>query len=126
MNTQRICETIGKYGCYLLCILHHFNADDDVLDWYNTLLAEKLIDKDCYVKDPVAVARLVGGGKWDVTHAEAVYRPLASEWEVLRYERVADGTTYSHFVLPNWDPLGDSQTRLKGKLKSKRIFRRLP
>jgi hypothetical protein len=118
---QKIAKTIGENGCYYLCILKLFGKEMDALKLFEPFVQAKLMDRECYVLAPDKMATTLSKEKWTITKAPADYTPEPGELVVERYEH----GKYSHFVLPNWDPLGDSNTRLKGKLVSKRVFRRV-
>lgn len=123
--TQKIAEILGKDGCYLFCILRKFGKDDEAIKYYPILVQKGLIKSDCFVLDPAKIAELVSGQKWTVRHERADYVCKEGEWEIQRWERKTTGVTYSHFTLPDWDPLGTSVTRNLGTLVSKRVFRRM-
>lgn len=124
---QKFAEAIGENGCYFLCLLKHFGKEYDALRWYEKLagpLADKsVMGEDCYIKDPARLAGFLSGSRWSVRVEAPEYKVQPGEWEVLRYERKDTMKTWAHFCLPEWDPLGDSRTRLQGKLASKRIFK---
>lgn len=122
--TQKVALVLGEDGCYLFCILKRFGKDEEALRLYPVLVKERLIRSDCFVLDAARVAEKISGEKWEVVHAPASYVCGPDEWEVQRWEREAVGKVYSHFTLPDWDPLGSSMTRTLGRLVSKRVFKR--
>ena len=131
---QKIAEAIGASGCYFLSILHLESLIDggsvDPFDAYNIATARGYMREDCYILDPAAVLGFFNRDKWEVFHATPEYLPKPGELEILRFERVPPGMTYSHFVVGDgkgavaFDPYGVSRTVRDGALVSKRIFKR--
>jgi hypothetical protein len=77
-----------------------------------------------YVNDPANYLGLLTGELWTVTKEAPDYRPMLTDWVVERWERMRGQVTTSHFRLPDWDSLYDSQTVKFGKIASLRVFRR--
>ena len=117
---QKIAQAIGEFGCYYLCILKLFNRENEALSLYTYFTQAKIMKPDCFINFPDKMAKHLSGQTWTVTHEPADYVAKPGEKEVHRYE----WGKLSHFVLPDWDPLQDSNTRKNGRLVSKRIFRR--
>jgi len=78
-----------------------------------------------YVSDPASYLGLLTGELWSVTKEAPDYIPKLTDWVVERWERTRGQVTTSHFRLPDWDSLYDSQTVKYGKIASLRIFRRV-
>jgi hypothetical protein len=77
-----------------------------------------------YVKDPASYLGMLTGELWTVTKEYPDYKPMLTDWIVERWERTRGQVTTSHFRLPDWDSLLDSQTVKYGKIASLRVFRR--
>lgn len=131
MNVQTIAKRLGESGCYFISLLRLVKSENIAISLYRQALHDRLIDADCFVRDPAGVLRLAAGGRWSVRHEGADYQPLPEEMEILRFERQTTGTTYAHFVVGDgkggvsYDPLDLSQTVAQGRLVSKRIVKRL-
>ena len=124
---QKVFEIIGGFGCYFLCILklceERIGVDLDVEKAYQLAVRQGWMDTDCYMRYPEKLLSHYRGGKWKPARKESVgYVPKPGELCVQRYELAKTMETKSHFVLAEWDPYGDSETRLKGELVSWRIF----
>jgi len=77
-----------------------------------------------YVSDAEKFLSLLTGRRVTVIKTDnANYRPAPNEYVAERWERPTAKTVYSHFRLPDWDSLRDSQTVKYGKLASLRVFR---
>jgi len=77
-----------------------------------------------FVRAPDAFMALVSGKKASVRKEPDVnYRPRDGEYIVQCWERQVTGKTITHFRLPDWDPLLDSETVKRGALKSLRVFK---
>lgn len=120
---QSIAKLLGENGCYFFCILKRFGREYDALKLYEDFLKKGYLEKDCYLVRPDLIAEAVSGQKWTVRKESKDYVCKPGEWEVQRWERKTPGLIYNHFVLPDWDPLGTSMTRVSGVLESKRIFK---
>jgi len=77
-----------------------------------------------YVEEPASFLGLLTGELWSVTKEPADYKWGHDEFVVERWERTKGQVTISHFRLPSWDSLFNSQTVKFGKLASLRVFRR--
>lgn len=126
---QRIFEILGKYGCYLFCIARIIEKISETpVDMEKLYVAAKdkgYIQEDCFVKRPEMIVAMYLGGEWEVRHDVADYKPQWNEYIVERWELKLTGVTKSHFVLPDWDPYGESETRQKGTRVSTRVFKRI-
>ena len=119
---QRVAKNIGEGGCYFLCLCklaETLGVSIDVLLWYDVAVKEEFMDRECFLTSPDLLLSRMSGRKFSVRKESASYVCLPGEYEVLRYEipRVS-----GHFVLPGFDPYGDSHTLAVGQLASKRIF----
>ena len=126
---QRIFELLGKYGCYLFCIARLIEKIGEMsVDMEKMYLAAKdreFIEEDCFVREPGQIMGMYLGGTWEVRHEGPEYKPEWNEYIVERWELKKTGETKSHFVLPGWDPYGESETRKKGVRVSTRVFKRV-
>lgn len=132
---QSFMQSAGEYGCYALSIIKLAEMENgEHIDLIVAL--ESGIDKK-YIKfnyddynDPdnfyVLYAHkflsLLTNQVWIMRHERADYKPKQGEYIIQRWERATTGKTYSHFRLPEWDSLADSQTVKYGKLVSTRLF----
>lgn len=125
---QKVMEIIGREGCYFLCLVRIAEeitgSRIDAIAVYLFAVARKFMDQTCYLVDPCKILEHMTGQKWTVTKEDRTYKAQPGEKEVLRYERTEGRTTNAHFVLPDYDPYGDSATLRNGRMVSKRIFRR--
>ena len=125
---QALFKSIGEDGCYALCIIElgrRGRLDRDCVDIIEQAIQMKALRQDMFVLDPALLLSLAGGGQWTVRIESATYVPLSTEMSVEYWKYTAsDGTVYGHFILPDWDSLGESNTRKYGKCVSKRIFTR--
>ena len=60
---QDIYDSLGKYGCLLLCYLHEANIDVDITKYFETLVELDIIDNDCYVLDGDRLLKFFGSDK---------------------------------------------------------------
>ena len=143
---QHVAGIIGKWGCYFLSILRKaeevLGRDLDPMGEFSNSVTEGFLrSADSFVLDPARLLASFIGGTWTVLKAgvgaDSAGRPYdlplaykcdSREVEILRYEIAG---TEGHFVLGDgvggiaWDSFGKSITASKGKLVSKRIFRRI-
>ncbi len=82
-------------------------------------------NRNFYVDHPEHFLGRLAGGVWTVDKTGPEYIAKAGERIVDRWERDKAGATLSHFRLPHWDSIQQSLTVAKGKLVSKRVFRRV-
>lgn len=123
MEIQQILKSLGDGGCYFLCILKHFDQEEEAVRWYHKAVGLKYMKPDCYLDYPNQIAQMLSKKRWTVRHEGPTYEPGPKEWVIDRYERKTTMGTQAHFVLPDWDPLGNSLTRSQGALVSKRVFK---
>jgi hypothetical protein len=126
MAVQKMFFYIGKYGCYFLCVIYLAEklrgGPVDILDAYSLATARGWMDEKCYMLKPEKLLGHLTNRTFIVRHAKADYIHLPEELEVIRYELREPMETLAHFVTKEYDPYGDSKTRLKGFVASKRIF----
>lgn len=127
---QRVFKTLGDNGCYFFCIWQLANRIDkshyhDPFVLFSSSFDDGYIQADCFVNRPDKILEKAAGGIWEVRKEGPEYQPKENEYQVLRYERKTIQGILSHFVLQDWDPLGDSLTVKEGYIASKRIFKRI-
>lgn len=125
MEIQQILKALGDGGCYFLCILRHFGQEDEAVRWYKKAVGLRMMDLDCFIKRPEQIAGFLSKKRWSVRHEGPEYQAGPREWLIERYERKTPVGAFAHFVLPDWDPLGQSLTRTQGTLVSKRVFKEI-
>lgn len=116
IEIQKALKYIGDEGCYFLCLRKLANrADDTLLEDYYTCLEHDYMDKDCYIKDPVAILR-----SWGVKWTNV--RKSNSYGQIVVYKHNA----FLHFCALTedglFDPLGESNTVKNGHVDSYRLF----
>ena len=125
---QSLLKSIGECGCLILCMIkiaeRYTGKSIDYLVFIQHALANKWLRDDMYVENPTAVMHALTGARWEYEHTMI---PLEADniYCVERWERVTTKETYSHFKLPDWDSLEDSQTVKFGQIVSYRILRRI-
>lgn len=123
-DIQGAYEEIGKYGCYFLSLLKTAKKEEDALEYYFKYLESGWIDKECFVKNPVAILVDLHGGRFNVIRSnsyddKAVFKIAC--WYNPR-------TNYRHFVLMknskdvSFDSFGQSVTVKEGFIESWRLF----
>lgn len=125
---QVVFVNLGENSCYLSCLVdiaEEFNGDQRIDTVMVFLHGQKLgyVRDDCYLNLPEKVLFLMTGKAWVVRKEKSNYSALPNEYEVQRWEHATTSKTYSHFIRPKYDPLGDSNTVKYGHLVSKRIFK---
>jgi len=134
---QTFFQEAGEAACYALCIAKIAEKiTGKAIEPLEALLSgieHKLIyynwgspeDPDnFYVSDAEKFLTLLAGRRATVIKTDnANYRAGPNEYIVERWERPTAKTVYSHFRLPYWDSLRDSQTVKNGKLASLRVFK---
>jgi hypothetical protein len=77
-----------------------------------------------FVADPAALLSALTGKPVTVRKETNINRgPAPGEYIVQCWERQAVGKTITHFRLPDWDSLKDSQTVKYGRVASLRVFK---
>ena len=134
---QTFFKDAGEASCYALCIIKlaeritgkHIEPIDALLKgieprsiYYNYKAPDD--PNNFFVNDPAAFLRLLTGKRVTVRKSDDTnYMPGLNEYIVERWERPTPKMIYSHFKLPDWDSLRNSQTVKLGKRVSLRIFR---
>lgn len=131
---QKLCEIIGKDGCYFLSILKaaeiKTTKEINPIAAYNLAIKNRWMREDCFMWRPEALLSHLTGITWTCEKVEGVYRGNASEIIIQRYEVVEGRSTLAHFVLAScdgtilYDPYGKSNCVQNGRVVSSRVFRR--
>lgn len=121
----------GNNGCYCFCIIkiaeRILKNDIDPLAALRSGIDNGFIDvaerdyaniNNFYVRDPAKFLEYLSGWKCGVRKEGVDYKPKDDEIIVECWER----NRVTHFRLPDWDPLQNSQTVKYGKVKSLRVF----
>lgn len=132
MVSQRdnhLLPSITQYGCLLLCYLEivqnyttqRFNAWT-VNNLYTAFLHNEWITDRCRVVQPDKLLQSLGMqlSGW-IRHEPVEYSPRADEIEIQQWHNAR--TNHTHFVLIDYDPLGDSVTVREGRMTRKTIVR---
>lgn len=134
IGPQKVAENIGKSGCLYLCyiklayLLNVSPINDcyilsDAVTSYGYLLNKGIIDEDCYVNDPVLLAKHIMPDK--EFSVEKIYEiPNDAPDYIVTYNG-------KHFMIANkageivWDPLGEDHIKVAKMIpaKSYRILR---
>jgi hypothetical protein len=128
-NNATLLPAIQKEGCLFLCYLHiaskiagHIWTPEQVNYAYYALNVNKWMMPNCRIlaPDEILLSLSVPILRW-VRHERYDYQIKPNELEILKYQVKNPGHT--HYVLPDWDPLGESKTRLNGAMIEKIIIR---
>ena len=66
VGIQAKLEMIGKYGCYMFCLLKIAKQEHNYLYYYNRFLEKGWIDRECTVLNPVAIMNDLTGTRFNV------------------------------------------------------------
>lgn len=116
-------EMIGRYGCYMLCLIKASGKNvDDALTYYRLFKNMRWIDDECYVKDPSSILSYLTNEDYSVKKST-----IKENADVVIEYWYNKTTRLHHFVLRQkngelWDPLGKSNTVANGEIESYRIF----
>lgn len=125
MAIQRDFDMIGRYGCYLLCLLRVANKEDQVHQFYKLYNKLGYIDEECTILRPDLIIQDLLHKKVKVSKHPGAAR---SEWLSDKKKYIVVNRWYNpdtgkaHFALPNWDPYGDSVTIKNGMIESVRLY----
>ncbi|DBA35011.1 TPA_asm: hypothetical protein vir526_00046 [Caudoviricetes sp. vir526] len=128
---QKWFATIGSEGCFALSIIEGGRqgcSECDAVKLLDEGQRRGFLDPEFLVLKHAEFMSLVAGGEW-------TYQKLSTPEEIASYKPQPGDVTveewvwkYQHFMLRRngqlIDTLGDSQTRLRGKMASIRLFRR--
>lgn len=141
---QKIMETIGKWGCYFLSIVHLaeelLSHRIDAVEKYLEITTTKsklpeldgayIMSENCYISSPLEVLKTLVGGEWISRVESKTYKIQPGDYVIAKYERHTPNGPYSHFVVLDeygsvkYDPYGGSATVRDGQIVTMRVFRR--
>lgn len=134
-GVQSFMRSAGDTACYALCIVRiaelDTNRDIDPVRAMIKGIKDEYISFDWedmsngwnfFIRQPARFLKMMTGKQWDVRHDTADYRGFLGEYVVQRWERQTTDGIFSHFRLPQWDPLISSNTVRYGQLVSTRVF----
>jgi hypothetical protein len=123
-------RTIGKYGCYLLCLFQiaKLYLEDDIheevlKDLYDRYLSKKWIDSECTIIDGPAILSNLAGYQWKVEKTDIPAmptNPYGSNTEIIYCYRAFSGDGY-HFKTAHCD----TETERDRLLAGLRIYTRM-
>lgn len=125
---QKFFSVFGGGGCYAFSIIA---LAEKITDKHIEVLAalEKAIKmgcidgNTCYVNAADAFLTDLTGRRWTCTKEGAGYKPKPGEQIIEYWEWKEPKGIHPHFVLPDYDPWGKSNTCKYGKIAGYRIFR---
>lgn len=129
-RSQILNRNIQEFGCLFLCYLElarrrlGLKLNEHVANiFYDFFVKSEAITPRCRVNRPDAIFVALGAELNGWIRREAVeYMPrMYDEAEVQEWHNARTGHT--HFILPDYDPLGSSVTVKEGKMISKIIVR---
>lgn len=119
MEIQSKLLKIGNYGCYFLCLLHATkHGDSEIIELYDYFCQKGYMTEDCYIQDPIKILKYLRGDNYRIERTEK----LPAKYDFYVEHWYNEKTKLGHFTLPDFDPLGNSNTRLNGKIDSYRVF----
>ena len=122
MEIQSKLLKLGNYGYYYLCLLKATNTSDSkILELYDYFVKKGYMTEDCYIQDPIKMLKYLTGNNYKVEKLEKL--PIKYDFYIELWYNSKTGL--GHFTLHDWDSLGNSNTRLNGKIDSYRVFTKL-
>jgi hypothetical protein len=134
---QRTLSELGESGCTFICeaiiAMRLKGTQFDLIESLYKAIEAKLIyynernqsdSRNMEVQNSQKLVELLAGMPIEYEYVGPDY--IAQDDEQLMQEWVWKDKTVirTHFVLPDYDPLGESNTRKNGNLKSVRVFRK--
>ena len=139
-NVQSFYESLGKYGCYYLLLLH-IGAKKELtteelyllscqfheLGWLHFNKKDLSDPDNFFVQSPSNILDVLTERKYTVRKESADYIPQKNEIEILFYalNRENADKGIGHFRMKDYDTLQNSNTVKKGKVYSKRIIKEI-
>lgn len=123
MELQNKLLMLGSCGCYLICLCKQFGQEDNILKLYDYFLSKGFISEDCFVKYPAKIVKYLSGNNYTVTKTTTLPILQKGDFYVERWYNKSTGL--AHFTLHDYDPLGNSETRLNGAIEGYRYFKKL-
>jgi hypothetical protein len=105
-SSDPVINTIGKYGCYLLCLfqignvfLPSYDFENGLQAAYHKYVKHRWIDGDCTIFNGPAILNDLTGDRWDIEKIDRPMLPKASlrpNTEIIYCYRAFSGDGY-HF-----------------------------
>lgn len=127
-EVSEIAANVYDSGCYMLSLLRALLGREPTLEEivtnYKDFVKKGFMDKDCYMKQPLEIVKMLTGRNWRMTKSDTLDKTA----DIIIGYWYNPKTNYHHFVLMNkankvvWDSLVDSNTVKNGKIESYRLF----
>jgi hypothetical protein len=140
---QKLCASLGAGGCFEFSIMAAAEVEngtdiEDPIGVHFSNLMHDLVDEKCFVGDAGQIMANLTGGRWVClkagTGSDSKGRPYdlpidyqlkPGEHDIPRFELKGEPHFFYAGPGPLYDSYGESLTRTKGKLQSRRILRRV-
>lgn len=135
---QSFLISAGEYACYALSIIKIAeevnNSHIDVITALESGIERGYIafnyddyndSNNFYINDAARFLSMLTEDVWTLKHLPGAYKAKPGEKVIYRWERKTVKGVISHFRLPEWDSLENSQTVKYGQIVSSRVFIRL-
>jgi hypothetical protein len=126
---QQKLKNLGEGGCYFLSLLELArrlrDSPVDVLATYDVAVRRSWMNPDCYMNHPEKLLGYLTHRTFSLAKVIASYTASADEYEIIHWRWDGPKGSQWHFTLADYDPFGESFTRLKGYVSSKRILKQL-
>lgn len=131
---QSLFVSLGKYGCYFLCLIHL--AQEVTKKNYDIMTVLYICIKKGYIKfneqdyddennffvnNPDLILKLLTGKNWSVKKETPDYQKKDGEY--IAYFWRKPGQKEGHFILDNYNGLQHSVSVEEGRLESIRVFK---
>lgn len=130
---QSFCKSIGKYGCYLLCLIHV--AERELNTSFNKIeVITRCIEKgyvvfnysnyddvdNFFVKEPAKILNMLTGKCWEVRWEGAKYKALENEYAIENWSKTSKT---GHFCITKlgFNSLQSSENVRLGKIINYRV-----
>jgi hypothetical protein len=125
---QKFFSVFGGGGCYAFSIMALAEkikgAPVDVIPELEKAIKAKYINGDnCFVNTADAFLSSLTGIKFTCTKEGTGYKPKLGDYVIEYWELKDPSGIKPHFVLPEYDPWGKSNTCKYGKIAGYRVFR---
>lgn len=128
---QNKCKALGESGCFLFCYAYIAGVEEEVIiSLYDQLIKSNIIEKDGYIKDAQLLFQFFNIAAIVTKTEDLLKMPKKNPYVGVWQYKAENGKVYEHAVVMVKDdivynPLDNSQTIKKGKLKSIRIVEEL-